>query len=602
MSFYAAPTPSGAADCSTPSDACSIIDAVTAANGASVSDQVDLLLDKGVYQLATANPTALVVTFAGPGLTIEGRNGTPTLNGTNTQRIMSIDAASTVAIDGIEFEHGQSTGPGGAIQNGGTLSIENSNFASNTAANGGAIASNAGSTLMVSDTSFLQNATTGIGGGAVISYSTTTIERSAIFNSTAPINGGGLNVQPGGSLTLANSTVANNVSGSLGGGISNLGDLKVYGSTVINNRGSDGSAIATGSPNVTLAASLLTSSSPNGSCNGATPTDAGYNIDDDGTCISPTMPGTGSHAGTTAYGSSTYGEVLDSYLADVAAFNGGQSRTFALLNSPDPATDLANPALAVVPTDYDFPTPVSGESNACSLADQRGVLPAAGIACDMGAYLLQQTEIELTASASSVEQNQPVTYTATITPAPDGGTVSFDDGAGNPATVNCPAEYLANGAATCTVSYPDPGTYPVTASYTGDGDRNNFTASQSVVPTNVTTEVTPTPPPVVDRPLRLLGAIKFPKNGYNKIRVKIPAAGQVELIGYKRVKGSSAHFDQAGTYLIKAVPKGPLLRKLNRRGSGRALVKIKYTPDEGRMIAKSVVYPFVKKIQVSRRT
>ncbi|HRV59874.1 MAG TPA: hypothetical protein P5138_04540, partial [Solirubrobacterales bacterium] len=247
MSFYAAPTPSGAADCSTPSDACSIIDAVTAANGASVSDQVDLLLDKGVYQLATANPTALVVTFAGPGLTIEGRNGTPTLNGTNTQRIMSIDAASTVAIDGIEFEHGQSTGPGGAIQNGGTLSIENSNFASNTAANGGAIASNAGSTLMVSDTSFLQNATTGIGGGAVISYSTTTIERSAIFNSTAPINGGGLNVQPGGSLTLANSTVANNVSGSLGGGISNLGDLKVYGSTVINNRGSDGSAIATGS-------------------------------------------------------------------------------------------------------------------------------------------------------------------------------------------------------------------------------------------------------------------------------------------------------------------------------------------------------------------
>jgi hypothetical protein len=73
----------------------------------------------------------------------------------------------------------------------------------------------------------------------------------------------------------------------------------------------------------------------------------------------------------------------------------------------------------------------------------------------------------------------PVTYTATVTPSPDGGTVAFSDGAGNPATVNCAARPLTGNQATCTVSYLAAGVFSVTATYSGDGTSNNDAASTS---------------------------------------------------------------------------------------------------------------------------
>ncbi|MBN8866534.1 MAG: Ig-like domain repeat protein [Solirubrobacterales bacterium] len=594
-SFYAAPNAIGAGDCSSPENACPVDVAVTDANAAPVTDDVRILLDKGKYALTSQTPNALAVTFAGPSLTFEGRNGTPTLSGTNTVRILSVAAGSTVTVDGVSFQDGQSTGLGGAIENAGTLTVKDSTFFGNTGSSGGAITNNAGGTLTAQDSTFAGNTTSSVGGGAIISFGTTTVIRSAVINNSGPINGGGINIQPNGTLTLSSSTVANNTSGTLGGGISNLGTLNVFSSTIADNTGSGGSAIATGNENVTLAASIIASLVPGSTCSpaNASITDAGYNLDDDGTCISPSSPATGSHNGTTAYSSSTYGAVLDSYLADRLANNGGPSKTFALLNSPDPATDLADPAFDVVPPAFELPVAVEGETAACAHADQRGVMPAAGVNCDIGAYLLQATKIELSASASTVQQNKKVTYTATVIPAPDGGTVSFDDGAGNPATTGCADKYLANGVATCTVSYPNPGEYPVTASYTGDGAKNDFAASESIVPTNVTTTVTEKP--VVGPPFRILGSTPNRRTGVNTVRVRIPAAGRVNLVGYKKLKSTSARFDAGGVYKFKANPKGAFLRNLNRRGHGRSLVKFKYIPDSGRSIAKSVVYPFFKK-------
>lgn len=598
VNLYAAPNALGAGDCSSPEDACLIVDAVAEANSASVADDVTVLLDKGNYPLSSQDPTALAVTFAGPSLTFVGRNGTPTLNGSSAVRIMSVAVGSNVSIDGLEFAFGSSTGLGGAIENLGNLTIEDSRFVGNSAANGGALQSAVGTTLAVEDSSFSYNKAASVGGGAIIAFGTATIERSAFFNNSAPVNGGAINVQPGSTFTLVSSTLAANTSSGLGGAISNLGTIDIFSSTVIDNKGNSGGVIATGNTDATAAASIFTSSGSGDSCNpaGTAIVDAGYNLDDDGTCI-PATPGPGSHSGTSSYGTSTYGAILDSYLADRAENNGGPTRTFALLNSPDPATELANPALGVVPTSFDFPTPVGGETKACALADQRGVLPAAGASCDIGAYLLQETSVELTSSAESVEQNEPVTYTATVSPAPDGGTVSFNDGNGNPATNQCGTKHLANGVATCTVSYPDTGTYPVTASYTGDGAKNNFTPSNSIQPTNVTTTVTATPPPVVDRPLRFISSTSNRQTGVNTIKIGIPAAGTVQLIGYRKLKSTSRRFEAKGVYGIQAVPKGKLLRDLNKRGRGRAIVKIKYIPDAGRAIAKSVVYPFAKSIR-----
>jgi hypothetical protein len=486
-SLFAAPSAAGAGDCSSPANACSIAAAVTDANAEPVADSVRIELASGTYLLPSPSPTALSITFAGPSLVFEAESGTPILDGVNTARLLSVGATSNVTIDGLEIEFGApTTGNGGGITNSGALTIKNSTFSSNSAGNGGAIANAAGATLTVQNSTFSGNTTTGVGGGAIITSGTTTVERSAIINNTAPINGGGINVQSTGTVTLASSTIAGNTSGGLGGGLSNLGTLTVEASTITANTGSAGAAIATGNANVTFAGDIIAAQASGSACSPVNTAivDDGYNLDGDGTCISPTSPATGSHNGTTADGSSTYGAVLDAYLADGAANNGGPTQTVALLNSPNPSTTLADPAFAVVPPSFNLPVAVDGVASACSVADQRGVVPVAGASCDIGAYLLQATNTALTTSAV-VGQNVSVTYTATVTPAPDGGTVAFNDGAGNPATANCAAQSVSSGTATCTVSYANPGAYPVTATYSGDGAMNSFVASASTTQTVV---------------------------------------------------------------------------------------------------------------------
>ena len=140
---------------------------------------------------------------------------------------------------------------------------------------------------------------------------------------------------------------------------------------------------------------------------------------------------------------------------------------------------MADPAFAVVPASFTLPAAVDGVSSACSVSDQRGVVPVAGTNCDIGAYLLQATNTTLSTPTAVVGQNMSVTYTTAVTPTPDGGTISFDDGAGNPASANCATESLSQGTATCVVSYANPGSYHVTATYSGDGAMNNFVASGS---------------------------------------------------------------------------------------------------------------------------
>ncbi|MET0603148.1 MAG: Ig-like domain repeat protein [Baekduia sp.] len=500
VSLHAAPAAAGAGDCSSSANACSIADAVTAANAASVADSVRIALADGTYSLSAPTPTALVITFAGPSLTIEAESGTPVLDGTDTVRLLSVGATSNVTVDGLEIRDGGTTALGGGIQNAGTLTVKGSTFFSNRAGNGGAITNDSGATLAVQDSTFSQNTTTGVGGGAIISSGATTIERSALLDNHAPINGGAINVQSAGTVTVTSSTIAGNTSGGLGGGFSNLGTLTVQHSTIANNTGSDGAAMATGNVNVKFAATIIAAQTAGGACSPANTAtlDGGYNLDTDGTCVSETTPATGSHNGLTVYESSTYGAVLASYLADALADNGGPTASFALLNSPDPTTTLANPAFNIVPADFELPVAVDGATTACSVADQRGIVPVAGASCAIGAYLLQPTTTALTTPAAVV--NAPVTLTATMTPAADGGTVSFDDGAGNPATAHCAAQIVSGGTATCTVSYANVGQYPVTATYSGDGAGNNFVGSVSASKTVVVAAAPLVAPPVVAAP------------------------------------------------------------------------------------------------------
>lgn len=91
----------------------------------------------------------------GPSLTFQAESGAPILDGMNTVRLLSVGSTSNVTIDGLEIEFG---------------------------------------------------ATTGLGGG-ILSSGTATVERSAVINNAASVNGGGINVQASGTVTLMSSTI-----------------------------------------------------------------------------------------------------------------------------------------------------------------------------------------------------------------------------------------------------------------------------------------------------------------------------------------------------------------------------------------------------------
>jgi hypothetical protein len=78
------------------------------------------------------------------------------------------------------------------------------------------------------------------------------------------------------------------------------------------------------------------------------------------------------------------------------------------------------------------------------------------------------TTTTVTSSANPSVTGQAVTYTAAVSPVPDGGTVAFTDG-GTPIT-GCGAQQVgtSTGMATCQVTYYSQGMHSITAAYSGD--------------------------------------------------------------------------------------------------------------------------------------
>ncbi len=476
-------------DCTAPANPClTVQDAINQANAG------DTIAVAGTHQETVLSRISLTMA-QWPGTAPAVLDGSSAAANTSVVWVDGTDATTppVVTLSDLTIENDPS-GNGVLITGGGSLTVEHVTI-SNNSLSGIRVASASAADVM--DSTISNNSSTGLwvdpGNTATVERSTisqnsasgvydagtATIVRSTITGNTA-FAGAGIRVISGGNLVVADSTLSNNAAQNIGGALGNDGTTTVEQSTISHNSSTGGSAIATLNNNVTLAGDILAKQTTGSDCRAASGlADAGYNLDDDGTCISSTSPGAGSHSGTTADGSSTYGAVLDAYLANALANNGGPTQTVAILNAPSPATPQPNPALAVVPATFTLPAPVGATSAACSLADQRGIAPAFGIDCDIGAYLLQATRTSLATSSATVRSGVSVTYTATVTPAPDGGTVTFADGTGNPATAQCGARPVTRGAATCTVSYPRSGVFSVTAAYAGDGGLNNDGGSAS---------------------------------------------------------------------------------------------------------------------------
>jgi Bacterial Ig-like domain (group 3) len=81
--------------------------------------------------------------------------------------------------------------------------------------------------------------------------------------------------------------------------------------------------------------------------------------------------------------------------------------------------------------------------------------------------ITQTTTTTVTSSADPSVAGQAVTFTATVSAVPDGGTVAFYQN-GTPITA-CAAQQVdtSTGTATCQVTFDSAGTYVITSIYSG---------------------------------------------------------------------------------------------------------------------------------------
>jgi len=266
--------------------------------------------------------------------TVEGNRG---LSGGG---ISSWSYSTLNVIDSIVSEN--SAGFGGGIDNGGTMTLTNSTVTGNTGTN-----------------AFWMS---GAGGGIYNDYTATLINSTVSGNTIldSPDGGGaggGIYHSYASTLTLTNSTVSGNTvasSDGRGGGIYNLGDAMLTNSTITGNRATDGGGIRSiGTIPLTLANSIVANSVGSADC-GGTVIDDGYNIIEDGSCLSDP---------TSMSGDPGLGPLDD---------NGGPTLTHGLLPG-----SIAIDAI-------DAPDACGADT------DQRGVRRPQGVSCDIGAFERQQ--------------------------------------------------------------------------------------------------------------------------------------------------------------------------------------------------------------------
>ena len=277
---------------------------------------------------------------------------------------------------GSQFINNQAT-QGGAVHSQGTdLNISTSILENNHADDsGGAVWIGRDTTATLVLNSIVNNIAE-IGGGGIWNLGTTIIDRTTLDqNQAVQTSAGGIDND--GNLTITFSTISNNTSGGLSGGIENKysGNLVIFNSTISGNQGSGGSAIYNrgqvnlsystiafnyaesgpavfaGSSGITAKNSIIANNTGGeGNCSG-TMVVLGDNLDDDGTC--------------------GFSITADPRL-DPLANNGGDTLTHAILFS-SPARDAVTDCTDI------------GGSPVVDM-DQRKISRPQIDACDIGAY------------------------------------------------------------------------------------------------------------------------------------------------------------------------------------------------------------------------
>nr|MDJ0519800.1 DUF4347 domain-containing protein [Trichodesmium sp. MO_231.B1] len=184
-------------------------------------------------------------------LTIEGTGAANlTISGDNTSQVFDISNA-TVTISDVTISNGSAANGGGIYADSGTtVTINNSTISGNYAtSNGGGIYTTNNTTVTLNNSTISGNSATSNGGG-IYSEGSITLDNSTISGNTA-YRGAGVFNHLYGYLAVTNySTITGNVTtGGNGGGITNLGGsdnpstVTINNSTISNNQGADGGGI-----------------------------------------------------------------------------------------------------------------------------------------------------------------------------------------------------------------------------------------------------------------------------------------------------------------------------------------------------------------------
>jgi CSLREA domain-containing protein len=296
--------------------------------------------------------TNLTIIGAGAGQTIIQAQGF-------TDRVFHI-LSGEVTLVGLTIRGGNTSGSGGALLNLGSLTLVDVELTGNAAAGFGGGLNNSGSSLTIEKSSISGN-TAGTGGG-IHNGATSRLE---ITNSTVSGNsathGGGISNEVStaetSQVSLRNVTVSGNSAGSAGGGIDNSGNFFYQNTIVAGNTsgGADPDCRDTSDGSFYSLGNNLT-----GSATGCPVVDSDVQVD----------PG-----------------VVFTEVMGALQNNGGNTPTHALL--------VGSPALD------------AGDDGICPDTDQRGVLRPQGTACDIGAFELEQEDLDPLQTGPQFTVNTP---------------------------------------------------------------------------------------------------------------------------------------------------------------------------------------------------
>ncbi len=198
-----------------------------------------------------------------PGITVSInnvtiQNGNATVGGGGGDGIFS---AATLSINNSIIQNNGTSGDGGGIYCwSGSVTVDNTTISGNGSGSGGGVYLKSGSCtggLTVRNNSHIDNNTAnavGAGGGGILTFSDpVTITNSTVSNNTSGTNGGGIGVfSSTGTLTITSSTINGNT-GIVGGGINTQGNATIHSSTISNNTaGNFGGGIEAGTQPRTL--------------------------------------------------------------------------------------------------------------------------------------------------------------------------------------------------------------------------------------------------------------------------------------------------------------------------------------------------------------